>query len=194
MVRKMNTSKTARSSRSRLLSVLKKFNRNEDGATAIEFAFVGGPFFLLMFAIIEVSIFFFAGQVFESSVDSVGRMVRTGQIDPNISEEDFKKIICDKTATLFKCADIHVDLTVVAEFDELTLPPKPKDMDTDLAAFQFTNPGPSQIVKLTVMYEWPVVTNYVASHISKLDSNNALLTTVAVFKTEPWPTSVAVNP
>lgn len=190
----MSTSKTNAPSRSRLHSVLKRFKRNEDGATAIEFAFVGGPFFLLMFAIIEVSIFFFAGQVFESSVDTVGRMVRTGQLDPNISEEEFKAIICNETAALFDCEDIHVDLTVVAEFDDLTPPPQPKDLDADLAGFQFVNPGPSEIVKLTVMYEWPVIINYVASRISKLDSNNALLTTVAVFKTEPWPTSVAVNP
>lgn len=189
MVHTMHTSKKAQPSLFRLSSVLKKFKRNEGGATAVEFAFVGLPFFLLMFAIIEVSIFFFAGQVFESSVDNVGRMIRTGQLDPNITESEFKQIICDETATLFECAKIHVDLTVVADFSDLTPPPQPADMDTDLAGFQFTNPGPAQIVKLTVMYEWPVVTNYVASRISKLDSKNALLTTIAVFKTEPWPTS-----
>ena len=188
MVRKMHKSNAARPSRFRLPSVLKRFNRNEDGATAVEFAFVGLPFFLLMFAIIEVSIFFFAGQVFESSIDTVGRMVRTGQLAGDLTEAEFKDIICNETATLFDCDGIHVDLTVVAEFGQLTPPPQPKDMMTDLTAFQFTNPGPSQIVKLTVMYEWPVVTNYVASYLSSLNSNNALLTTIAVFKTEPWPT------
>ena len=192
MVRKMHKSKIARSSLLRLSSVLKKFRRNDDGATAVEFAFVGLPFFLLMFSVIEVSIFFFAGQVFESSVDTVGRMVRTGQLPSDMTENEFKQIICDQTATLFKCPGIHVDLTVVAEFDQLTPPPAPSDLDADLAGFQFTNPGPSQIVKLTVMYEWPVVTNYVASYISKLDSKNALLTTIAVFRTEPWP--IAASP
>lgn len=188
MVSTMHKSKTGHSLLFKLSSILKRFKRNEGGATAVEFAFVGLPFFLLMFAIIEVSIFFFAGQVFESSVDVVGRMVRTGQLASNMTEAEFKQIICDETATLFKCEDIHVDLTVVATFAAITPPPTPTNLVTGLTAFQFTNPGPSQIVKLTVMYEWPVVTNYVASYLSKLDSKNALMTTIAVFKTEPWPT------
>ncbi|MBL4599986.1 MAG: pilus assembly protein [Rhizobiaceae bacterium] len=171
----------------RMPAIIKRFRRNDRGATAVEFALVGGPFFLLMFAIIEVSIFFFAGQVFETAVDTVGRMVRTGQIDSNMSEEEFKQIICDKTATLFKCEGIYVDLTVVSTFSQLSLPPEPTDLASDLGGFQFTVPGPSQIVKLTVMYEWPIVTNYVAAGLSKLDSGNALLSTVAVFKTEPFP-------
>lgn len=189
MVSTMHKSKTDHSLLFKLSSVLKRFKRNEGGATAVEFAFVGLPFFLLMFAIIEVSIFFFAGQVFESSIDTVGRMVRTGQLSASATEQQFKDIICGETASLFKCEGIHVDLTVVADFAAITPPPTPTDLATGLAGFQFTNPGPSQIVKLTVMYEWPVVTNYVASYLSSLDSRNALLTTIAVFKTEPWPTT-----
>lgn len=191
MVTKMRMSKKNHFSLFRLPTALKKFKRNERGATAVEFALVGGPFFLLMFAIIEVSLFFFAGQVFESSVDTVGRMVRTGQIDGNITEQEFKDIICEETKALFNCDDIYLDLTVVAKFGDLQEPPKPSVLADDLAGFQFTPPGPSQIVQLTVMYEWPIVTNYVAAGLSNLQSKNALLTTVAIFKTEPWPVSAA---
>jgi len=187
MVSNMHTTTKHFLPRFRLPKALKRFRRNDHGATAVEFALVGGPFFLLLIAIVEVSIFFFAGQVFESSVDSVGRMVRTGQINSNTTESEFKQLICDATSSLFDCNEIHIDLTVVATFDELTDPPEITDLNTDLGGFQYTAPGPAQIVKLTAMYEWPVVTNYVASGLSKLDSGNALLTTIAIFKTEPWP-------
>jgi len=185
----MNMGELKTNSKVRQLRILKRFSKNADGATAVEFALVGMPFFLLLFAIIEVSIFFFAGQALESSVDNVARLVRTGQLDNNSTEAEFKTAICDATSALFDCSGIHVDLTIVAEFDDLSDPPTPTDLATDLAAFQFTPPAPSKVAMITVMYEWPVVTNYVAAGLSDLDSGNALLSTVAVFKTEPWPES-----
>ena len=167
--------------------IVRRFKKDDDGATAVEFAIVGGPFFLLLFAIIESSIFFFAGQALESGVDNVARLIRTGQLDNNSTEQEFRDAICANTAALFNCGELYVNLDIVATFDDLNPPDDPTDVSTLPSTYD--SPAPSQVAMITVMYEWPIVTNYVAAAMSDLDSGKALLSTVAVFKTEPWPVS-----
>lgn len=168
--------------------IIRRFNGDREGTTAVEFAMLAFPFFLLLFGIIECSLLFFAGQMLESAVDDVGRRIRTGQLDDTLTESQFKQEICDATALLFNCKEVNVDLKVAATFDELDDPPEPDaDGKLDLSSYSFTAPCPEQIAMVTVTYEWPVFTNYVASHISKLESRNALLNAIAVFRTEPYP-------
>ena len=45
---------------------MRRFRRNRRGSAAVEFALIATPFFALLFAIIETSIVFFAGQVLET--------------------------------------------------------------------------------------------------------------------------------
>ncbi len=166
---------------------LRRFQRNKGGATAIEFAALAFPFFLLLFAIIECSLFFFAGQLLESAVDDVGRRVRTGQLDNSMTESQFKAAICTETAILFECGKLKIDLKVAAKFEDLQDPPTPVAGEIDESKYTFTPPCPEQIAMITVTYTWPVFTNYVAAHLSKLNDGSALLNALAVFRTEPYP-------
>ena len=166
--------------------VVRRLRKEEDGVTAIEFAMLAFPFFMLLMAIIETSILFFAGQVLESAVDDVGRKIRTGQLANNMTENDLRNEICSEAELLFTCSDINIDMQVVATFTELADKPEPEDGEIDPDAFGFEAPGPRQIVMVTVMSEWPIYTNYLQQYLSKLTSGNALLTAVAVFRTEPW--------
>ena len=167
--------------------IVRRFSKNRDGSTAVEFAILSFPFFLLLFGIIECSLLFFAGQMLESSVDEVGRKIRTGQLNNTMTEQQFKDEICASTSLLFTCPDIKVDLKVAATFDQLQEPPTPQDGEVDTSAYSFTAPCPEQIAMITVTYEWPIFTNYVAAHVSELNSGNALLNAMAVFRTEPYP-------
>jgi len=144
-------------------------------------------FFLLIFAIIESSIYFLAGQYLESSVDRVGRMVRTGQLDQTTTEAVFKQEICDAASVLFDCNSLQVDLSVAATFDDLPDPPEPdEDGNYNASAFSFGPPGPEQIAMITVFYEWPIITNFSAPLMTNESGRYALLTATAVFRTEPY--------
>ncbi|GIL01211.1 MAG: pilus assembly protein TadE [Alphaproteobacteria bacterium] len=167
--------------------IVRRFRRKDDGTTAVEFAILAFPFFLLLFGIIESSLLFFAGQMLESSVDDVGRKVRTGQLDDTLTESQFKNEICSATALLFDCSKLKVDLKVAAKFDDLEDPPTPENGEIDHSAYGFAAPCPEQIAMITVSYEWPVFTNYVVAQVSALNSRNALLNAMAVFRTEPYP-------
>ena len=160
--------------------IIRRFQRHEDGTTAVEFAILAFPFFLLLFAIIESSLLFFAGQMLESAVDDVGRRVRTGQLDDTLTEAQFKTEICKETALLFDCGKLDVDLKVAAKFDDLGDPPVPEGGEIDHSDYSFTAPCPEEIAMITVSYEWPIFTNYVAAQVSQLN-------TMSVFRTEPYP-------
>ncbi len=104
------------------LGIIKKFQRNDKGTTAVEFAFIGMPFFVLLFSIVEASLYFFAGQVLENAVSDAARMVRTGQFKGSETTEDFRQQVCDKASVLFRCEDIKVFVQIEDSFSQLNPP------------------------------------------------------------------------
>jgi Flp pilus assembly protein TadG len=80
------------------LRISKRFGKSEDGVAAIEFGMLAIPFLMLIFAILETAIGFFAAQVFESGVDNIGREIRTGQIQSSsTTAAKVRTKICSKT-------------------------------------------------------------------------------------------------
>ncbi len=168
------------------LTIINRFGSNENGATAVEFGLIAFPFFFLLTAIVEASLFFFAGQMLESAVDRVGRQVRTGQLDPSTTKTQMKAAVCTEASVLFDCSVLLVDVKAAATFAGLGSPPEPDSGALDPSDFGYDAPGSEQIMRITVTYEWPVFSNYVASRLANLNSGNALLTAMSVFKTEPY--------
>ena len=166
--------------------MLRRFKKDEGGVAAVEFAMVAFPFFFLLTTIIEASLFFFAGQMLESAVDRVGRDIRTGQLGPDTTVTQMKAAVCREASVLFRCSGLLVDVASAASFDDLGDPPAPEDGELDEDSFGYTAPAASQIMRITVTYQWPVVTNYVAAHLSNMNGNKALLSAMSVFQTEPY--------
>lgn len=84
-------------------------------SSAIEFAMVVPLFLVVVFAIFEVGFVFLTDLALESALSNASRLIRTGQsMKGGTSEDDFKKIICDNTYGIIKCANLNV---LVSEFD-----------------------------------------------------------------------------
>ena len=60
---------------------LRRVLRNEDGATAVEFALIAAPFFFLLFAMLEVAAVFFTGTVLENAVLEAARQLRLHRLE-----------------------------------------------------------------------------------------------------------------
>lgn len=163
-----------------------RFFSDNKGVAAIEFAIVSFPFFLLLTALIEVSIFFFAGQMLESVADKVGRKIRTGQLDSTLTAAQLKTEVCNEAAILFDCGKILVDLNTAATFSGLGAPPGPTAGVLVPGNFGFSAPAAEKIMRITVTYEWKVFANFVAAHFAHLNSGNALITAISIFRTEPY--------
>ncbi|MEA3027253.1 MAG: hypothetical protein QOF91_2538, partial [Alphaproteobacteria bacterium] len=57
----------------------RRFIRQQDGATTVEFALVAAPFLAMVFAIMETAVVFFAGQTLETAGADSARLIMTGQ-------------------------------------------------------------------------------------------------------------------
>ncbi len=180
--------------KSRLVKNMRRFKTNDEGVTAIEFAIVGGPFFLLIFAIIETSIFFFANQYLETVTDDVARLYRTGQLGDISTQDDLKDELCDRIVVLFDCNQIKVSVDVEDDFRDLPPPVDTTNTSNFDAAGNFTPPErfppevcPLNVLQLSASYEWPIYANYSAPLISPGLNDSALIHVTAVVQTEDFP-------
>ena len=55
-------------SRLKTVRVARRFVRQQSGVAAVEFGMIAAPFLALIFAILETSVIFFAGQALETAV------------------------------------------------------------------------------------------------------------------------------
>lgn len=165
--------------------IVKRFKKDEDGVTAVEFAIIGLPFFTLIFAIIESSLFFFAGQYLESTVDDVSRLFRTGQLDSGTTEQEFRDEFCSRIVAMFDCDDVRLELQVALDFADLN-DPDPLADDPDDDADSMDTPGAGVIMQLSAQYRWPVFTQFSAPLLHSPTSDYALLQVVAVTRSEPY--------
>jgi Flp pilus assembly protein TadG len=98
------------------VTVSSRFRKREDGAAAVEFALVALPFFALMFAVIELSVFFFSSRYLEDKVFDVGRRVLTQQLNQASSCTDFQQRIRDGVQGWFDPAQLTINITRLNTF------------------------------------------------------------------------------
>ena len=169
----------------------RRFRRNEDGSTVVEFALVILPFLACMFAIIEVGLSFLASQVLETSVADASRLILTGQAQSWAQADgatNFKDRICtDSVRALFKCDDIKFDVRTVDGFGAANLSP-PLDASNNLDTSSFTyNPGTQcKIVIVRVVYEWPTFVRTLGLDLSTLANGKRLIMSTMAFRNEPY--------
>lgn len=179
--------------RSRSARIINRFKKNEDGTTAVEFALVGGPFFLLIFAIIESSLLFFANQYLETVVDDVARLYRTNRI-VNINpawdigtQQGLRDEMCIRVVALFDCQKLIFQVDTRDKFSELPDAPNSNDAVAGVYAPVERFPPrvcPEQVLQFTASYMWPVYANYSAPLVSDGLDKAALISVTAVVRTE----------
>jgi Flp pilus assembly protein TadG len=175
-----------RFARRRLLALreMRRLARKEDGAAAIEFGMVAAPFLLLVFAIMETAIVFFAGQTLETAVADSSRLIMTGQAQTQgFNQSAFKDAVCARIYGLFDCANgVHIDVKKYNEFNSVDLTP-PVDSSGNFQNNQTYQPGcPGDIVVVRLFYQWPI---YV-SLLQNMSGNKRLLIATAAFRNEPY--------
>jgi Flp pilus assembly protein TadG len=175
----------------RLNVALKRFQRDDDGSYAIEFALVALPFLTILFAIIETAFSFWAGQILDATMQDAARLVLTGQAQTGTAITDlatFKSVaICPKLPAFITCADVKVDVRSAASF--ATVPPFKPDAagyyDTSTFGYQKTSAG--DIVVVRAVYPFPIYTSFlgVPGTVSLIDHKRMLIS-VATFRNEPF--------
>jgi Flp pilus assembly protein TadG len=175
-----------RFARRRLLAIrtMRRLARKQDGTAAIEFGMVAAPFLLLVFAIIETALVFFAGQTLETAVADSARLIMTGQAqNQGFDQTAFKNAVCAKIYGLFDCANgVKVDVKTYASFGAINLAP-PLDADGNFQNTMNYQPGgPGDIVVVRLFYQWPVFVTL----LQNMAGNKRLLIATSTFRNEPY--------
>jgi Flp pilus assembly protein TadG len=168
---------------------ISRLRRDEKGATAVEFGLVAIPFIVLLFAILETALVFFAGQTMETAVSNAARLIRTGQAQQQaLSATDFKDKICEQVMSLFDCQDgLFVEVRKFDTFDTIDLS-KPIDENGKLKTdFEYSPGNGGDIVVVRAFYEWPVFVKMLGLDLSNMSDGSHLLTATTAFKNEPFP-------
>ena len=178
-----------RVARRRLLALrqMRRLARKEDGAAAVEFGMVAAPFLLLMFAILETALVFFAGQALETAVADSSRLIMTGQAQQQgFNQSSFKEAVCAKVYGLFDCANgVHVDVKTYPAFANINLTPPLDGSGNFNPSMSYQPGGAGDIVVVRLFYQWPI---YVAL-LQNMSGNNRLLIATAAFRNEPFGTT-----
>jgi Flp pilus assembly protein TadG len=186
---KDDTGPSAVSIRTLLGRATGRFRRDQQGATAVEFALIALPFFALLFAILETALIFLVGQALETATEDSARLIRTGQAQQQGFDEDaFRASICDQVVLLYQCpSKLILDVRTEDDFAGV-------DLSTPVAAgqladddFGYDDGNGESIVVVRAFYEWPTVTQFLGGGFTKLANGNHLLTAAAAFRNEPFP-------
>jgi Flp pilus assembly protein TadG len=165
------------------LGLLRRFTRADDGAVAIEFAFVAIPFVILVFAILELGLTFLVSMSLENALANVDRTIRTGALQTSGGDATkFRQAVCSEMSWLgSSCASsIILDVRVLPSFAQTKDLTEPKANTTC-----FDPGGPGSIVLVRGYYKWPLITPLLEEAVSG-SSGDRKVTYAAVFANEPY--------
>jgi Flp pilus assembly protein TadG len=172
----------------RTLLFLSRFKRSTSGVTAIEFSLVAVPFFFLLYAIIDVSLIFFASTTLENGVVSAARQIRTGKVQStNMTEAQFRTLVCNEISMFLACdARLGVDVRKYAGFNDAEFEPA-LDENGNLSGDMQYDPGTAgDVVVVRAFYTWPMLTPAIGPLFTNMAGNHRLLEASIAFRNEPF--------
>lgn len=169
-------------------SLLGRFGRDRNGATAVEFALIAAPFFGIMFATLQTAILFFAAQTLETAVADSSRLILTGQAQSaSFDAAAFKQAVCGRLVMFSNCtSDMYIDVRTAANFGNADMS-KPINASGDFVNNFTYQPGAAgDIVVVRAMYQWPVYVSLLGLHLANMNGGKRLLMATAAFRNEPF--------
>jgi Flp pilus assembly protein TadG len=171
--------------------------RSQEGATAVEFALVAGPFFYVIGCICETGLMLFAEYVIQNSVQEASRMVRTGQVTTGdgsllMTVDQFKDAICEEVNIIVDCDNkVSVYVNSADDFDDLTsIIEDPIDVGKkpDGTAYTpvYTPGGELKAATVIATYDWDFSFPFM-EFLGNVDRGSARrIYGLAIFRNEPF--------
>jgi Flp pilus assembly protein TadG len=201
---------TVETRRVALSSRMGRLLRSKDGATAIEFAMLAIPYFMIIFAIIETFVAFTAEQLVTNAVDVMARQLRTGQITYNMgrttdmTRAQFRQAFCDNVSILISCSaaeiatpsKLYLDVETYSTFGaiptKIPYSTNTQYSDIDPTGFKYAPGGPSTINMLRAYYRWQIMADIIRPYITTIRTTGSvptdfLIVSTAAFQNEKYP-------
>lgn len=170
------------------LKIKRRFVCDAGGSVAIEFALTAIPFFILLFAIFEAGMVFFASSTLEQALNDTARTIRTGQAQTaGKTVAQMKTDICNKVALLSNCTTkLQLDVRVYSSFSGVAYPTVTNAsgaVDPTKLAFNMGSAG--DIVLIRAFYIWNIMSPFTTG-LSNNTSGTRLIQTSVAFRNEPY--------
>lgn len=171
--------------------MLTRFRRDEKAVTAVEFALVAFPFFVFIFAVVEIGISFAAQQILSSATEDLSRKFYTGQLTvENTSAAQVRTMICDRIRIIVHsdCKNLFIELNHYNSFSEVPVTGLVARTMSYGSSGSINLGGTATINQLNVLYRWPAITNIMSlvhSNDSSGDNIVPLFTTIT-WQNEPF--------
>lgn len=166
-----------------------RFLTDSKGVTAIEFAVVALPFFMLLFALVEFGLAFFVNRMLDYAALETTRLIRTGQItEGSVSMDEFKSLVCENFPG-FPCDEslLSVDVRTVDDFASIaSLQSIVNDDGTVSDELSFDPGAASEIVVARLIYRWPMFTSILQTDSGDTGDFERLLYSTVIFRNEPY--------
>lgn len=196
--------------RTGLRAAARRFGVSESGFSAVEFAFVGGPFLLFLGCMFETGVMLFTEYTLQAAVQKASRAIRTGNAqDTKTSPTVFKNSICANGVARFlmDCSKVTVYVAPADTFAALkTSTPNSLDIglkadDSGVKNSSFSCGDKSKPMAIIATYDYnfafpfmdKVLGNFTLN--TKDDDNKPIsinyrrLRGISVFRNEPFATS-----
>lgn len=185
----------------RRTGALRYFGRNQNGATAIEFAFISVPFLALLIGIMEMALMFWTNQILDEAVTRASRTLLTGEArglyTGTNAADSFKREICRQAPALIDCTKLSID---VRTYDNGNAgvqgragrnPVRNGRLDT--SGFGYTEPGAGRLVVVTAVLDykllmptWAIFGEAVDVPLVNIGNGHRALVASTAFQSEPF--------
>jgi Flp pilus assembly protein TadG len=148
---------------------------------------VAAPFFVTLYAIVQVSLLYYAESMLETGVAAAARMIRTGQAQSaGMGETEIRALVCSRVFGLINCNEgLVVDVRAFPSFEDVAVPP-PIGGDGELAAGTFNAGSGSEVVIFRVFYSYKLPIPDTVTGLSNMSGGRRLMAASAAFRNEPF--------
>jgi len=179
--------------------LFRRFRRSQDGATVVEFAIVGVPFFSLLFAIFETALMFWTNQVLEESLSQVSRALVTGQSRSIYAASTgaanaakFRDNICNLAPMgLIDCSKLFIDVKVYNNFADASSGSSANNPlsggNLNTSNFSYTQPQKNDIVVVRAVLDYKLfLTSWASASLANIGSGRRGIVASTAFRAEPF--------
>ena len=168
-----------------------RFCLSRGGTTAVEFAFIAPPFFALIIAIFQMTMFLFAQQALQTAAVSAGRLVMTGQVqNAGLTQAQFKtNDVCPLLSAMFTCSNVYVNVQMYNDFSSASTASPTLTYNTDGSVsntWAYSLGSPGQVMVLQLVYQWPIISGPLGSVVKNLGNGTAEMMGITAFRVEPY--------
>lgn len=165
--------------------------RDARGVTAIEFGILAVPFFVIIGAILETALVFFAAQVLDTAVQDSSRLLRTGQAQQaGFGLDQYRQQVCSGLYGLFDCDDLRLNVRVLGSGTGFGAFSRSLPVNPATGAWDFTQGysggGGDDVIMIEAYYKWRTLLDFGGFNLASLPDGTRLLGSVRVFRNEPF--------